>query len=81
MHIGPGPRYRITDDGPEARCSRCREWWPADEEFFYRQTDGRPHSMCIACYREWRNQRNQQRARERIPPAATGTTATTRNLP
>lgn len=36
----------------EKRCYRCGEFWPADEEFFNRLSDGRLHSYCRACCTE-----------------------------
>lgn len=42
--------YREGDDGLEKRCSLCREYWPADSEFFYAsraQPDGL-NSYCKA---------------------------------
>ncbi len=42
-------RYRATELGKEARCSRCGEFWPCDEEFFFMRL-GVPHSWCKACY-------------------------------
>jgi hypothetical protein len=42
-------RYRDTDLGREARCSKCGEWWPVDSEFYY-FLRGAPHSWCKACY-------------------------------
>lgn len=44
-------RFRQTELGREARCSKCGEYWPADAEFFY-MLRGRPHSWCKACYIE-----------------------------
>lgn len=48
---------RETDIGPEKLCSRCDEWWPADEEFFFAdktsKDDGLEHE-CRACKRERR---------------------------
>ena len=45
-------KYQYDDDGQlEKRCSRCREYWPADSEFFYKgdgDGDGL-HCMCISC--------------------------------
>lgn len=46
-------RFRETDLGREARCSKCGDWWPADSEFFYMQ-HGVPHAYCKACYIAWR---------------------------
>lgn len=58
-------RFRVGELGIEARCAKCLSWWPADAEFFYTQSDGSPHSWCIACYREWRQ------ARRHTTPATT----------
>jgi hypothetical protein len=40
---------------PEKQCARCKEWWPADTEFFYRKGDGL-HSYCRACFLERRGE-------------------------
>lgn len=47
---------RVGELGAERCCSRCREWWPADGEFFYTSSGTRDglHDWCKACYREWR---------------------------
>ncbi len=50
-------KRRLDEDGNLERfCSDCEEWWPADREFFYRQSrrGGRAplHTYCIACYLE-----------------------------
>jgi hypothetical protein len=42
---------RQTELGEEVKCAKCGDFWPADKEFFYFQSDGRPHSYCKACYR------------------------------
>lgn len=48
-------RYALTSIGLERRCSRCKEMWPADTEFFFAfhapSSDGLA-SHCKACYRE-----------------------------
>lgn len=47
-------RLRLTDWGLEKRCSRCRDYWPADSEFFSANAtrpDGLMH-YCKACYLE-----------------------------
>ena len=48
--------YRLNDElDLEKRCPRCREYWPADSEFFYRngsEGDGL-YRWCKACFREW----------------------------
>lgn len=35
--------------GTEIQCAQCKDFWPADPEFFY-FTKGRAHSWCKACY-------------------------------
>jgi hypothetical protein len=48
--------FRMVDGELEKRCSRCKEYWPADSEFFHRvpsQLDGL-HGWCKACYVEHR---------------------------
>ena len=51
-------RIRINEDGElEKQCSKCREWWHADTEFFHKHTtkpDGL-HSWCKACMMEKRS--------------------------
>lgn len=42
------PRIIETDLGREQRCSKCREYWPADTEFFHQLRD-RLSSWCKAC--------------------------------
>lgn len=47
--------YRLSDEGDlEKRCSRCKEYWPADSEFFY-SNSGKGDGLsehCKACYIE-----------------------------
>lgn len=46
--------YRMDDDGLYKRCSRCKDYWPADSEFFFSSTyesDGLI-AWCKACYLE-----------------------------
>ena len=56
--LAPSKTLRTGDDGEaEKRCSGCKEWWPADLEFFY-PSKGNPAGLsnwCHACYSEWRN--------------------------
>lgn len=40
---------RQTELGTEVQCSKCKEFWPADSEFFYMK-EGKPHSWCKDCY-------------------------------
>jgi hypothetical protein len=44
------------DLGLQRCCTRCRETWPLDEEFWYRNK-GTWHPWCKACHREARNRR------------------------
>lgn len=41
----------IVEEFEERICARCREAWPADEEFFHKKGDGL-HSYCKACVSE-----------------------------
>lgn len=43
------PDLRTADYGPEKRCTRCDEWWPADSEFFPRYPSGNLRGICRAC--------------------------------
>lgn len=48
--------FHIDENGDiEKRCSKCRDYWPADTEFFYatKVRDGLT-DWCKACYVEWR---------------------------
>ncbi len=38
-----------TELGTEIQCSQCKEFWPADTDFFF-FSKGVPHSWCKACY-------------------------------
>ena len=42
---------RRTELGLELRCARCREYWPADPEFFHKKGEGF-HSYCRVCVTE-----------------------------
>lgn len=44
----------MTEDTPERFCGRCREWWPADTEFFFRRHKDSDSlsAWCKACSRE-----------------------------
>lgn len=59
--------YALTSIGLESRCSRCRETWPADTEFFHSQPGSATglSSICKACRSEWRaERRNPPQIRE-----------------
>ena len=44
-------RFITTDTGLEKLCSRCQDYWPATEEFFWKRGIGL-HSYCRACCNE-----------------------------
>lgn len=45
-------RPRIESDaGTEILCSKCKEFWPEDPEFFFGNAVTGYHSWCKACYR------------------------------
>jgi hypothetical protein len=48
--------YLMEDEQLLKRCSRCKEHWPADSEFFYvvKSTRDGLYDWCKACYQEWR---------------------------
>jgi hypothetical protein len=50
-------KCRVDGDGVlEKYCSRCKEYWPADTEFYFSmgsKGDGLS-TWCKACYLEWR---------------------------
>lgn len=50
MRVNARPR-KITELGLELRCARCKEYWPADPEYFHKKGDGL-HSYCRACVSE-----------------------------
>jgi hypothetical protein len=62
--------YRFDEDGElEKRCSTCREYWPADSDFFYThhaEPDGL-HSLCRDCHLQSRD-RSKAKARARLNP-------------
>lgn len=53
----PKPKYRNTGYGKEKLCSECEEYYPLNEQFFYRCARGkqagaviRYEGKCIPCY-------------------------------
>lgn len=44
--------HRTSARGIEKRCSCCRQWHPATEEFFRRKPEGYLRSHCRPCERE-----------------------------
>lgn len=48
--------FRFIDNLLHKRCSRCRDYFPADTEFFYAATGEKDGlcNWCKACYQEWR---------------------------
>lgn len=48
--------------GPEKRCPKCTEWWPADTEFFHGRPGGQLDSWCRACVNEKRQLRRSANA-------------------
>lgn len=49
-------KFIITELGKEKLCCACDEYWPANEEFFYKRGDVGLHSYCKACYQERRKE-------------------------
>lgn len=48
--------YRYAGGDLERRCSTCKDYWPADTEFFHTAVGDASglHCYCRACYEEWR---------------------------
>lgn len=69
-----GDRLRTTDLGPEQQCTRCKEWWPQEREFFCfdKNASSGFNCWCKACCAE-----DKQRRRQPQPT----TTATAAALP
>lgn len=44
-------KLKRTELGTERRCSKCGEFWPEDNEFFY-TSGGKIQQPCKACYVE-----------------------------
>lgn len=58
--------YRMDGEQLHKRCSRCRDYWPADTEFFYAaisEADGL-YAWCKACYQQWRYPDGRKNGRE-----------------
>lgn len=56
-----GQTIRTADDGTiEKLCRKCGEWWPATDEFFFRNPRNKVNfrSPCKACIAEKRQQTN-----------------------
>ncbi len=56
-------RYRYVEGALHKRCNKCREYWPADTEFFFSAKDARHkdglNDCCKACYATyWPNGRS-----------------------
>jgi RNase P subunit RPR2 len=60
-------RFNEDYDAFERECSRCREWWPADKEFFFSGGHGALMTICKACYlqRRYPNGRSAMHYQER----------------
>ncbi|MGE8612770.1 MAG: hypothetical protein ACN6PF_10735 [Achromobacter veterisilvae] len=58
----------------EIQCSQCKEFWPADGDFFF-LSKGTPHSWCKACFqshpnigerkKRWRDKQRAARAAQK----------------
>jgi DNA-binding NtrC family response regulator len=61
---------RDTECGPEKLCTVCREWWPADAEFFGVRHDrgGKLSGRCKACDAQ-RHRRQYRAKKDRELPA------------
>ena len=57
---------KTTELGTEKRCCRCTEFFPMDDEFFYRRGSGF-HSYCKACVKERCNELRSGAVRKNKP--------------
>lgn len=56
------PRIIQTELGTEKYCTRCDDYWPLDSEFFYWNSSKNSYECwCIACYRDWRRKKEDER--------------------
>lgn len=51
----------ISDIGREMRCSKCKEYWPADTQFYHPLPSKEPglQPWCKACYGTWDRERRE----------------------
>lgn len=58
-------QYRFDEDGePEKQCTKCKDWWPATLEFFYRDPKVGFNAWCKPC---WTEHRRERRLKARTP--------------
>lgn len=53
-----------TELGKEVRCASCKNFWPADSEFFFLDR-GRLRARCRACEKEERREYQANYSRQR----------------
>ncbi len=53
-------KYLYTELGLEMRCTKCKQYWPADTEFFYVDNASGSGLMriCIGCAEDYRQHRH-----------------------
>lgn len=57
----PPPTAEVELLGDLVYCRSCREWWPADGEFFSRCQNGRFRGPCKACEAEQKARKRQEK--------------------
>lgn len=67
----PGRQSIQTELGEEVLCTKCRDYWPKDPEFFF-FSNGKPHSWCKDCTKRNRGQCEAQQAGTIRPGTAPG---------
>lgn len=61
--IGSGKYRRDPILGLEKRCAACREYFPADSEFFFAGSDGdHLHCFCKDCHTQSRHRAAERRS-------------------
>lgn len=56
--------------GLQRQCTRCRCWWPAEDDDFWYRNHGTWHPHCKACLREARDLRWAAKRERKAAPLA-----------
>jgi len=57
----------ISSLGRELKCSKCKEYWPADTQFYHSKPGVKSglQDWCKACYGTWDRERRELRKQKR----------------
>lgn len=67
------PKTHITELGTERQCTKCKEYWPEDHEFFYTAKRKNLETLqiqqpCKACFSELKRNQRKARKSEQLTP-------------